>query len=81
MQGEKARNPYVRTFLEKYRQCQGLFFEIRATMPVLSLDNETYIVLSAKLWCWSQHPRTEQEKLSICGNPYVYLDIPRVMCV
>lgn len=39
------------TCWEKSRQCRGLFFEIRATMSVLSLDNETYIVLSAKPSC------------------------------
>lgn len=43
----------LQTFWERSRHYQGLVFEIRATMPVLFLDNETYIVLSAKLWCWS----------------------------
>lgn len=49
----------LQTLWKKSRQCQGLF-EVRAPWPVLSL---TYIVLSRKLWCWSQNLRTEHEKV------------------
>lgn len=55
----------LQTLWKKSRQCQGLF-EVRAPWPVLSL---TYIVLSRKLWCWSQNLRTEHEKVKYMWKP------------